>query len=205
MNRTFVNACGIATITLLLSGAAAFAQPHDHGHGDDFIIGRGGASPFQIMIEADEHVMSGEESIPLPPGEGAYEGLFAVNDPGWIGLEDDEPAEDFYMLLPNHQVSLKRISFDDGFSMFDPTAGQILEKDNDTYLFPLTTEGMIHSHLIFAGDGPEGTIWQAMFQLVDPSGLHAASAPFTISFEAVPEPATLALLALGGLALLRRR
>lgn len=203
MNRTFVNACRIAIITLLVSGAAAFAQPH--GHGDDFIIGRTGVSPFQIMIEADPDVMSGEEHVPLPLGEGAYEGLFAINDPGWIGLEEDEPDEDFYMLQTGHQVSLKRISFDDGFSMFDATAGQILENNNDTYLFPLTTEGMIHSHLIFAGDGPEGTVWQATFQLVDPSGLHAASAPFTVSFEAVPEPATLALLALGSLALLRRR
>jgi hypothetical protein len=203
MNRVFTNVCTIGAITLLISGPTTFAQ--HHGHGDDFIIGRDAASPPQITIEADPDVLSGSECIPLPPGEGAYEGLYAVNDPGWIGLEADEPDEGFYMLLPNHQVSLKRISFDTGFSMFDPTAGPILENDDDAYLFPPTVDGLIHSHLIFAGDGIEGTTWHATFQIVDPSGIHADSEPFTVCFEAIPEPGTLFLLLIGGIAVLRRR
>lgn len=192
----------LAVVGVLGSSAALRAQHHHEG---DFEIGQSGAPLHQLLLHGDPDILSGEEAIHLLPGEGLFEGMFAADDPGWIGAEEDEPNEGLYLLLPGHQVSLKRIGFDAGFSIFDPTSGPILEADGDQYLFPLDGEGFIHRHLIFVGDGLEGDPWSATFQLVDPSGVHAFTEPFTLSFVAVPEPATVSLLVLGAVGLLRRR
>jgi len=203
MHRFFSLVLAISVGTFLFGTSAAFAQHHHEG---DFVIGQSGAPTFEIHVHGDPDILSGAEPIPLYPGEGAFEGFFVADDPGWIGLEEDEPDEGMYLLLAGHQVSLKRISFDPGFSMFDPTAGPILENNGSTFLFPLDEEGFIHRHLIFAGEGEIGDTWWATFQLVDPSGLHAASDTFTLQFVAMPEPTSLLLL-VSGLAVvsLRRR
>ncbi len=203
MYRFFSVLLAFSVGTVLFGASAASAQHHHEG---DFVIGQSGAPNFEIHIHGDSDILSGEEPILLYPGEGAFEGFFVADDPGWIGLEENEPDEGMYLLLDGHQVSLKQISFDPGFSMFDPTTGPILDSDGSTFLFPLDGEGFIHRHLIFAGEGELGDTWSATFQLVDLSGLHAASDAFTLQFVAMPEPASVLLL-VSGLAVvsLRRR
>ncbi len=192
-----------AVVLTLAFVSSVLAQPHHHE--GDFVIGQSGDPAYQLRVHGDPDILSGEESIHLPYGEGIFIGMFAGDDPGWIGLEEDEPDEGMYMLAPGHQVSLKRLDFDAGFSMYDPTAGQVLLADGDAYLFPVDGEGFIHSHLFFVGEGELGDTWSATFQLVDLGGQYADSDPFTLNFEATPEPTTLAMLLCGAMLLTRRR
>lgn len=176
----------------------------------DFEIGRDDAGVLQL--EGPEEFLDLSQCVLLEPGDGTYADYHVATVPGWEHLEADEPDEGFFRLADGHGVGLRRIGFPLGFGMFDPITGNpILENDNDVYVFPLEGGSMsdFHIDLIYAG-GPmaaPGTQYTARFQLVDQSGItnYAASEPFSLCFQVVPEPATCGLLLIGACALLRRR
>ncbi len=168
--------------------AVVFAQ---HGEHTDFEIGQSGDGTVpanQLLVEGDEHLLELEECIELELLSDPFstlDGWFVAQEPGWEGLEEDEPAEGLFALLAGHQVSLKRITFELGFSMFDETENAILTSDGDTYVFPADAEGGFHDDLIFAlppGTLP-GTIVTGVFQAVDPSSMHADSEQFSLCLE----------------------
>lgn len=86
----------------------------------------------------------------------------------------------------------------------------ILESDGETHEFigePESLDLLWHQHLLFVADvgTPIGTILTADFTLVDLDGLHGNSAPFTLSFIVVPEPATCIFLLLPAILLKNAR
>lgn len=184
-----------------LGMSAALAGPEPH---TDLEIGRNAQN--QLVIEGDEDLLSGAESILLLPGEGFFDGLFANEEPGFEAIEMDE-GPDLLALLQPHSVALKRLAFSPGFEMYEPPFSAILTADGGTYAFVQDGDGGFHNDLIFAAAGAVGDTFSATFQLVDLASppQHADSGPFTLSFRIVPEPSALALMACGMVATRRRR
>ncbi len=173
------------------------------GH-SDWEVAQDGTPIHTLQILGDAKILGGEERISLQPGEGIFDGLFVNQEPGWASIEADVPPDTF-LLLPGSNTSLKRISFDPGLGMYDPFSGlPILEANGSTFDFCAALDGHFHLDLIYTGNGPIGSLYSATFQLVDPSGLQADSAPFTLGFVVAPEPTTLALVCLGLTAIKRR-
>jgi len=161
----------------------------------------------QLALEGPEDILNCVESIEISPGEGLFEGYFVNALPGWESIEMDEPDEGVFTLLEGHQAALKRISFSNGFGMFDPFSGDpILTSDGATVAFP-QEDGAFHIDLIYAADpGSQiGDTFTATYQIVDLAGLHADSEEFTPCFEVVPEPGAISLLAVAGLLRFGRR
>lgn len=119
---------------------------------------------------------------------------------------------------PEWAISLQRVSFDTDFFILDDYEQLVLASDGDEYAFDhlwmddkynetgtLGARG-IHAHLWFYvwADGP-GEIFNTTFKAIDygTTGF-ATSDVYTMTFETVPEPATMFLLVFGA-AVLRRR
>jgi hypothetical protein len=196
-----------------LTTAAALADV-THEHEGDFIVGV--SSGGQLTFEFDEHILAGEESIELPPidppSPGVYEG-WAADEPGFDHLHDAEPAEDFYPLGSGADVHLVGVDLDLALYVRaasigspvaispTPTLGSLQLGDEE-----LHTHAIWHIDSLASGFDPYQTEWQGTFKLTDLGTTgYADSDPFTLTFTAVPEPASFALLALGSLFVLRRR
>ncbi len=198
---------GVILVLGWMCGVPVFAGGHEH---TDFEIGQDGSASHVLLIEGDQDMLMGIEPIVLEPLSDPFstlDGWFVAAEPGWEGLEQDEPAEGLFALLPGHQIGLQRVSFDAGFSMFDGSENPILAGDGASYVFPADAKGGFHDDLIFAA-GPGtllGSELSATFLLTDAEGLHGDSEPFSLSFAVVPEPGTLALVGLGVLGFVGRR
>jgi len=180
------------TLASAMAGASARA---DNGVAQD------GSAVHKLVFLTDAPGVA----IQLPPGEGLFADQFASTDPGWASVDIDQPP-DYFTLLPGHQVSLMRLDFDPGFAMYYPFTGtQILETNGAIYTFDAMGNGVFDNDLLYVADGPLGTTYSATFQLVDPSGLHASSDPFTLEFVTTPEPSTLGLVLIGAFGVWRRR
>ncbi len=201
MNRS------IRRMTCLLAWSAVLPMATEARAGTghtDWAVAQDGSPLHTLLILGDLKILGGEERIELLPGEGILDELFVNQEPGWASIEAVDPP-DAFMLLPGSNTSLKRISFDPGFGMYDPFSGQpILETNGSTFPFGATPDGQFHLDIFYAGNGPVGSLYSATFQLVDPSGLQSDSAPFTLGFVVVPEPTMLALVCLGVTAMMRR-
>lgn len=182
-------------------GAQASAEHHNH-HEGDFIVGR--TAGLHLAMEGPvDHVIVLEPSTGLLPG-------WVGAEPGFEALEMDELDEGFFTLGAEASIWLEVVSLDAGLKVWQGDAGAVAAAPGEKVLLGGND---LHSHVFWhidstvSGIGPdwEGTL-AGTFRLVDTGGTnYAASEPFTLQVSNVPEPVTLALLGLSGVALLRRR
>jgi hypothetical protein len=137
-------------------------------------------------------------------------------DHGNWQLGGDDPN-----VTPNWQIALERVSFDAGFYVLDEeTLAPVLTTDGATLTFDhlwmddkYNENGTLgawtfHVHTLFVVDpaAAEGETFTATFRAQDvgTTGFETSD-DYVMTFVTVPEPFTAASLALGALALLRRR
>lgn len=173
----------------------------------DFNLNRNGTTS-QLQLQLPSQV---EMPYELPRIEdGPFAGSYGSIEPGWDGEGTDRPADGAFALLSPTGVSLRRIRFDSGFSMFTEALDPILELDGAIHEFAGSPEGpglLWHQHLLFVADAsvPVGTELTADFQLTDRNGLHGDSSIFTLRYLVTPEPTSALLTLFGGFALAARR
>ena len=174
----------------------------------DFNINQDGTDAHGLQVQYPSRVDQPYELFPIETGP--LTGYFGTIEPGWDGEGTDRPEDGAYALLSDTGVALQRDRFDPGFSMYTHGLTPILETDGASHVFegePESPDLLWHEHLTFMADPgtPIGTILTADFTLVDTDGLHADSAPFTLSYVVVPEPASGLLLLLGAAGAWHRR
>ncbi len=209
----------------------ALAEHNSHGHTH---IGRnpdglwGTANDGQLWIfAAPDHPQWGPIDM-APTGEfiGGLQIYRAELDcwhtahpsTGAFQLGGADPA-----IMPGWRIALRREGFSDplNFWMQDQATGlDILSSDGDVFAFgtPLWSDDLynenggigawhhhVHTEFLALADGP-GAVFQATFVALDVGTTgFAASAPYTIAFQTIPEPASLLFLTLGAGIVARRR
>ncbi|MBC7772430.1 MAG: hypothetical protein H7210_08045 [Pyrinomonadaceae bacterium] len=172
-------------------------------HVGPITIARSDTQIPQIVLEGPHGLLTGEECIELLPGDGPFAGLFVEDEPSFETLLFDDGAQGRFRLLPGAEIALRRVSFNEGFRIFEPVEfREILSGDNVFFVFPRDADGDFNIHLI-GGSDRAGQV-SATFQIFDMTGQHADSEPFTVCFQTVPAPSSLAVPALGLLVALRR-
>lgn len=185
-------------------GGVACAASAALAHEGPIVIGRSDAPVPQLRFDGPHGLLSGEECIELLPGDGLFSGLFVEDEPSFLTILADDPTEELFRLLPGAEIAIRRLSFDEGFHLFEPVEfREILVGEVDFFVFPRDAQGDFDIHLIGGADR-EGLL-TATFQFFDLSGQHTDSEPFTLCFQTVPAPASLPLGVLGILAAGRRR
>ena len=160
-----------------------------------------GAGQLAFEFDADE-------AIELPPVDGVITG-WALDDPGFTNLAEDEPAEDFLTLPAGAEVTLEVVAIDAAFSAWTPGFADRLDAPGNSWLIGVDD---FDEHLIWHIDSTvlefddQQTEWTATFRLVsNGAGELSPSDSFTMTFAAVPEPGTLFVLGLGVIAVASRR
>lgn len=187
---------------LVFTAVPAMADPHN----DDIIVGVSSTGVLKIEFNLHDHI----DLYPISPGiPGVYEG-FADDDPGFDHLEVAEPAEDFFPLADGADIWLVGVSLDAGLKVRNPTNLAVAIDSSGGSI--RLGDDHLHTHVIWhidsldPGFNPAQDHWDGTFKLVDfgTTG-YGDSAPFTLEFVAIPEPATAVLLAFGSVWMLRRR
>ncbi len=140
--------------------------------------------------------LNGWHSAHGPQGAWNLESIDEPTVPDWDiyivreGISANLLEDDFFMLTPNETAILTT----DGS---ESNLEKMWLEDKSAWGF--------HEHMEFEFwlDEGIGDIVSVMFSAYDAGGLYDASDNFTMQFEVIPEPATLSLLALGCLGLLR--
>lgn len=197
----------IVLLFTLTAGAPAFAGGKEHS---DFEVGQDGSALHALVVGGDPDILSGFEPIVLFPIDDPFSSLngwYAASEPGWESVGMDEPDEGLFTLLGDHMVALRRHSFTDGLSLFDPGENPILTADGSTRGFTSDLAGAFHEDLTFAvpPGTPAGSEFLAALALTDLAGIHGDGEAFGLRFVTVPEPATLMLAGIGVCAMVGRR
>jgi len=190
---------------VMLASACLTATAYAGGQDIDMLLGQDGSPQHKLVVTDPEgrHFLTGE-LIELAPGDGLNDGYYVSQFPGWSAKEGVPNP-----LLDGNQITLNRISStSNAFDMLDPFTGTpILGADGDAFPFPFGG-GLGHEDVFYRADAALVTIgdqFTVTFQLTDPSGLEAASDPFTLSFMIVPEPLSFASFSAGFFLVLRRK
>jgi hypothetical protein len=157
------------------------------------LVGRSAAG--QIKIDADL-----DHPVPLPvsvfPGISGY----AEGEPAFHATILDDPANDFFQLDPAANFQFVITAQDPGIGIYTLTGLQPINT-------PATLGPSVFDyHPVWQiPAGPVGATYTLTIKVQDTTGMYTESAPLVVPFQAVPEPSTLALIALTPLLLRRRR
>lgn len=182
---------GIVVQLGLILSLALFAAPawagddHDdedeHGHADDFIVGVIFANP-EGQIEAE---FDFDEIFELPEIDGVITG-FALDDPGFASLDEDEPDEGIFMLDPTTEIVFELVSSDPAFKIHTPGFADILVAPGDQWLIgapPFDEHVTWHIDTTDPSYDPGQIIYPVTFRLLDVGATgYAPSEDFTVMF-----------------------
>jgi len=224
MSKQTIRACLIAT-ALFGVGTVRLAHGHEHTH-----IGRnadalwGTADDDQLWIFASDSQPQWDTLPMIPTGEFfGDKQLYVADLDCWhsahpptgvfqLGGATQEPVSDW-------RIGIKRIGYSDSVSFWmeeEATGSEILAKDGDIYNFGLpkwfadmyNENGQfgaygfhVHTEFLALANGA-GETFSATFTAVDAGATdYLESAPYTFTFETIPEPATILLLCTGAFCL----
>jgi hypothetical protein len=185
----------LAAPVIVAAAITAFATTAAPAHEIVLLVGRSAAG--QIKIDADLH-----HPVPLPvsvfPGISGY----AEGEPAFHATILDDPANDFFQLDPAANFQFVITAQDAGIGIYTPSGPVPLNT-------PVTLGPSVFDfHPVWQipdPNSPIGAIYNITLKVQDTTGHYTESAPITVPFASVPEPHTLAMLALAPLLLRRRR
>ncbi len=193
MTTSHVRISLTAALLFCLAGTAMAQHHHHHG---DFIIGRDAGDKLVLDFDTDDHLHL--EPITSPPLAG-----WSAAEPGFDDLGADEPGEGIFTLnTAVADIVVNFTSVPDAFKIWDG-----LSLVGSSYDLPTPDP---HKHLTWHVDSNDPNFNPAVldyplsFYFSDTSGTYSDSDVYTVTFE-IPEPATMAMLGISGIALLRRR
>jgi hypothetical protein len=193
----------LAAMTLASVPAAADDE-HGHEHAGDFVVGVD--STGKLKVEAPiEHGHDHVHVLLDPVAEGSLYTGFISDAPGYDYLRFDEPDEDFYGLSDGASIFFEVLEIDPGLVIRNTSGVLLADEMGDTALIG---DHELHTHFIYhAASANVGDTFHLQIKLIDSGSTteYGDSDPIELHVEAVPEPASLSLLATGALAVLRRR
>jgi hypothetical protein len=156
------------------------AQGHQH-EGDviiGFRLGVNDANQLALELEADH-------ATELPPVDGILAG-WAGEDPGFESLEEDEPDEGFYALIPGAEIVLDVIGCTSGFKAHTPGFADRLDSPGDQLILggpPFHVHLEWHIDSSDPGFDPERHAFSFTAKLLDTgTTAYGPSEPFTLHF-----------------------
>lgn len=133
---------------------------------------------------------------------GAFE-FWARSEPGFGALHDGIHDLEGTAGV-DYNLFVERLYATPGIEMYDDNWEELLTSDGAAFCLSDYTEHHVHMKYLVMSDPADH--YEVRYRLVDDEGKYLPSAPFSVHFGApVPEPATLTLLALGGIGVLFRR
>ncbi|MFZ4695213.1 MAG: PEP-CTERM sorting domain-containing protein [Verrucomicrobiia bacterium] len=185
----------------LLLGLAAPRAPAQHTHAGDVLIGRDtNSAPWNFKVDSPSH----SHTLTWQGGN-----LWSLDDPGFISLDADDPDEGHYLLPVNEITRLEMIDRSHSQSLWKIYSGssEVLTNNGAVYTIPWSS-GVIHKHFSFELTAPQTDFQDYWFdlRLTGPGG--GSTDTFRLNFTTIPEPSSVALLALAAVAALlagRRR
>lgn len=178
----FVHRCaGAALAAVLATTPGAVRADEDHHHEGDFIVGVNGSG--QLAMEADT-----DEQFFLPAASGLLNG-WALDDPGFMALEEDEPAEDFYQLGAGAEVVLEVLAISPAFQAWTPGFINVLDVSGDQWSIggnSFDEHPTWHINSDSLAFDPSQTKWSITFRLIDLGSTgYSPSEPVTAVFTNV--------------------
>ncbi|MEA2734761.1 MAG: hypothetical protein QOE14_1212 [Humisphaera sp.] len=189
MHLTHSRAAVALVAAALLATFAAPAAAHEV----ELLVGRSAGN--QIKIDADL-----VHPFHLPPS--IFPGIpgYAFGEPAFHSTVLDDVANDLFQFSPTADFQFILLSKDPGIEVY--TAAGPLPLNTPLLLGPSPFDSHPVWHI---PAGPTGVTYNLTLKIQDTTGAYTDSAPFAMQFTSVPEPHTLALIALAPLVLRRRR
>jgi hypothetical protein len=184
----------LSAVGAIVVVAAALPAP-SYAHEIVLLVGRSATN--QIKIDADL-----DHPVPLDPS--IFSGIsgYAFGEPAFHATILDDPANDFFQLDPAANFQFVITAQDAGIGIYTPSGPVPLNT-------PVTLGPSVFDfHPVWQipdPNSPIGAIYNITLKVQDTTGHYTESAPITVPFASVPEPHTLAMLALAPLLLRRRR
>ncbi len=157
----------VTGVLIALCHPAAFGQhDHDdeHGHAD---LEVGKTATNQIAVEFDF-----DDAFEVPPVDGPLLFGCALDDPGFMTLDEDEPDEGLFMLPNGTEIAFELVSIDPGLVIYTPGFGDTIDTPGETFVIgtvPFDVHPTWHIDSMDAAWDPDGT-YSFTFRLFDPSG-----------------------------------